>query len=361
MPIETWKDLVDKAKSVCLKGMPQSAQMTFAADPSLDSEIRPNEHYFGLTINEIRLQYGQEFHKTYDPLIYLAIDFLYGNERITVPKLIGPSALGGLKADTDGKPPHGFVVQDIRVVGPHPYRGEQVGVTLVLYKVAHTNYAKRVLGFAEKLSNAIGFPADISTVLKIGEPVIDAIETLFDMQDSVPIMGRRFELNASPLDGFQPQYVALINGVAKPPQGLKVVGRALVQSSGDAYDGSDYVLYNLWRKDTRGSHAGLPFQQMLQKMYECGLAGDVESWRRGKSMLVAVYEQLIGSSDLTEADAERTFETYKEKLLKCKERAGLISLMSATTNEKVSLAEQQRRLMKTRLNDNAREIFSLPD
>lgn len=362
MPIDTWKNLVSKASSLCLTGAPETSQLTFRTYPerdARDSEIREQEHYFGVTLNEIHLQYGREFHLTYDPLLYLAVDFKYGSQRVTVPRLIGPSVLGPSITKGGGKLPHGFVVRDIRVAGPHPYRGDPVGITVVLYKIAHTDYAKRVLAFAEKLTGVVGFPADLSMAFKIGGAVVDAVETLFDMNDSVPLMGRRFELNASPRDGFQPQQVALINSGDKPLPPLDVRGASLVQESGEPFIDRDYVLFDLWRTESRGVDADLLSETMVEKMYECGLAGDPESWRRGKSILLALYQQLLSSIDLTEADAERIFEKHKEKLLKCKERARLVSLMPVEVPE--SPLAQSWMNETERLNNKAREILELPD
>ncbi|SIT43364.1 conserved hypothetical protein [Paraburkholderia ribeironis] len=362
MPRDMWNDLFEKTRSLCLKSMPATAQLAFkhqSRDDAWASEIREGEHYFGLTLNEIHLRYGQEFHVSYDPLVYLAIDFRYGSQRVTIPRLVGPSALGAQKINKDGKLPHGFVVKNVRIAGPHPYRGGPVGITLVLYKVAHTNYAKRVLEFAEKLSGVIGFPADISIAFKIGETVTDAIEALFDMNDSVPIMGRRFEINSSPKDGFQPQYVALVNDSDKSLPPLDVRNGSLVVASGEPLADREYVLLNLWGTESRGSEASLPTDTMVEKMCECGLAGDAESWQRGKSILITLYQQLLNNIDLTEPDAELFFEKYKAKLIKCKERAKLVALMPV---EAVNNSVVQRRTLETaRLNKNAREILALPD
>lgn len=362
MPIDTWKNLVIKAGSLCLKGSPETSQLTFRSDPEQDareSEIREQAHYFGVTLNEIHLRYGQEFHLSYDPLLYLAIDFKYGSQRVTVPRLIGPSALGPLLMTAGGKLPHGYVVRDIRVVGPHPYRGDPVGITVVLYKIAHTDYAKRVLAFAEKLAGVVGFPADLSMVFKIGGAVVDALETLFDLNDSVPLMGRRFELNASPINGLQPQRVALINSGDKPLPPLEVRDASLVHESGQPFSDRDYVLFDLWKTESRGLDTDLLSATMVEKMYECGLAGDPESWRRGKSILLTLYQQLLSSIDLTEADAEQMFELHKEKLLKCKEHSRRVALMREEAPER-PLAQSWMSEIK-RMNNKTREILELPD
>ena len=51
MTPDTWGTLLDKAKSLCLRGMPETTQLTFVPDflTGKDGEIRENEHYFGIT------------------------------------------------------------------------------------------------------------------------------------------------------------------------------------------------------------------------------------------------------------------------------------------------------------------------
>ncbi|MFM0330067.1 hypothetical protein [Paraburkholderia strydomiana] len=360
MPEDTWNALLNKAKSFCFKGMPQATQLMFddfSGRRTQDTEIREGEHYFGVTLKGFGLRYGQEFHIKYDPLVLLTVDFQHGSQRVTVPRLIGPSALAAMTDNGDKKLPHGFSMRNIRIIGPHPYRGEQVGISVVLYKVERTNYAKRALAFAEKLSGAIGFPADISVAFKIGDSIVDALEVLFDMKDNVPLIGCRFELNASPMDGFQPQQFALVNSNESSLSSLDVKNGELVHPSGEPVSDLDYVLFDLWRADARGSEAGLVPEDMAKRLRDCALAGDDESWRRGKSLLITLYQELVSNPDLTDADAERLFERYAQLMLRDREHSKCVGLMSEKqTGDAFAESEARKR---ARLNDKSREIFAL--
>ena len=122
----------------------------------------------------------------------------------------------------------------------------------------------------------------------------------------------------------------------------------------------DYVLFELWGRAERGSDADLPFAPIVEKMRECGLAGDADSWQRGKALLIALYQQLLGCRDLTEPDAERFFEIYKEALLKSRERAKTISLM-ASGAQADNLAARKFAAETARLNEKTREILAFSD
>ncbi len=356
-------DLLKRAKSVLNTKMPYRTELVFDAvggDSRLpeESELRRNRDYFGLTVNQIWLRDGQQLFSTYDPLVYVAVDFPYGSQRVTVPKIIGPSALKSGLSSVSDKLPHGFVVRDIRAVGPHPYRGEQVGITVILYKVKHTDYAKRVLGFTEKLSSALGFPADIVSISKIGGSMIDAIETLFDMGDSEPVLGHRIELNASPMYGFQPRSVALISADVGSNAGLNVSAGRLLSSSGADYRSDDYVLYTVWGTPSCENETRLPFHSLVKKIKECARAGDDLSWQRGKALLMTLYQQMLESDDITETEAGILFAQYKNEMLEQRDLSRSLHEMSTSDSDVASQGVHRKEILENRLNEQAREIFS---
>jgi hypothetical protein len=361
-----WNRISKLTGALAGAAMPRSTELLFdvvtgEGKLGVGPELARDRDYFGLTINQINLTKGREFWSTYDPLVYVAIDFVHGRERITVPRLIGPSALKSGLAAENGELPHGFVVRNIRVAGPHPYRGEQVGITVILYKVRHTDYAKRVLRFAENLSDAFGLPAEIASITKIGGSVVDAMETLFDMGDSEPVLGHRTELNASPLHGFQSRCVALIGATGDPADtGLKVSDGRLLNSSGEDYQVNDYVLYSVWGIPSNENETRLPFYELVPKMNECALAGDPESWQRGKSILVTLYQQMLTSPDLTATDADRLFDRYKTEMLKLKKKALDVTLMATPKTEKSQSTKYRSDVLHMQLNKRAQEILSLP-
>jgi hypothetical protein len=352
-----------KMNGLLTAGAPAMSELVFdsiTGVPKLSErmELRRDRDYFGLTVNQIWLRNGREMFSTYDPLVYVEMDFLYGGDRVTVPKVIGPSMLKSGVGSSGGTMPHGFILRDARAGGPYPYRGDQVGITIVLYKVRHTDYAKRVLGFVEKLSGTFGLAGEVLPVSKIGGSVKDAIETLFDMGDSVPVLGHRFEINASPVYGFQPRSVALIGADIGKGADMRVEEGRLLDSLGGDYRENDYVLYTIWGTPSCENESRLPFHGLVHKMKECARIGDEPSWQRGKSLLLTLYQQMLESPDVTQYEASMLFEKYKKEMLEQRELSARLKEMSAEKSHGRNADVHASDVLKERLDSQTCEIFS---
>ena len=311
--------------------MPRLNELTFEIENERTAnDIKPETDYFGLTINQIYLARGRELFAEYDPLLYTAVDFVHGSDRITVPKLIGPSALKQSLPEGQNSLPHGFIVRDIRVAGPHPYRGEPVGVTVILYKVQSTDYAKRVLKIAEGLSQTLGVPAEIATLGKIGNSIVDSFEALFGMGVIEPVLGHRLERNAIPGDGLKQHAVALI-GDTKPVDStqLRIRDHRLLGANGEDYTDNDFVLYAVWKAESVENESRLSFYPSVLKMYQAAGAGDDASWLRAKATLASVYQEMLQSPDLSMTDADNLFDKYKSTILKKRKIVTTISTMGS--------------------------------
>src|SRR4051794_37071129 len=86
-------------------------------------EIIADQSYFTVVVNELFIAIGRQLWATYDPMVLVTIEYMYGGTSLAVPVVIGP---GTIKRPTEQHIPHGIVINDIRVAGPHPYRGGPV-------------------------------------------------------------------------------------------------------------------------------------------------------------------------------------------------------------------------------------------
>ncbi len=290
------------------------------------NEIVPETHYFGVTLNQMNLRAGQEWWVTYDPLVYISVEFRYGAERVTVPKLIGPSVLRGQLPMADTKLAHGFVIKNLRVVGPHPFRGDDITLTVVLYKVKRTDYAKHFLRFAETISGSIGLPAQVDMVIKVGGVVVDALEALFEVSETKAVLGHQIGFNASSLRGLQAQMVGIFDGQnsATGSTSIRVVEDELIAPNSVG----NFVLYSLWKSDRRSNEGAASFSDLAAKIRECALSANEEAWTRGKAMLLTLYQQLLSSPDLVRDEAKQLFSNYREEMLALRTQAQDVSLMS---------------------------------
>src|SRR5512134_1453623 len=120
-------------------------------------EIVKDNGYFTVWLNELFLAEGRNWWATYDPVAIVITEFGYGTGRVSVPIVVGPNLISAKNPGV----PHGIVLRDTCVAGPYPFRGGNVAITVILYKVKHQDYARGLLRFVESLSSAIGTPADI--------------------------------------------------------------------------------------------------------------------------------------------------------------------------------------------------------
>lgn len=316
-------------------------------------EIVRDRAYFKLYINELFLAEGRSWWATYDPVVLVITEFVYDKGRISVPMIVGPSMI----QQKMGSLPHGVVLHDTRVAGPYPFRGGPVAVTVILYKVKHHDYARGLLRFVEGVSSAVGVPADLGTLTKVGGAILDGFETLLDLGDTVPVAGHRIEIETSTMRGFVSSFSALISEGGVDVSRLRVQDGRLqvVGPNGDAkkYDAVDYVLYSIVGSDRHGEERTLPFYAVYDQAMTAALTDDENSWKRAKSTLLSLYQQMVLSADLTGDETDELIQKYRNDLQKRREDSKRISAMP------LGEAPRPRDARQDRL-DKATSVLDLP-
>lgn len=290
------------------------------------AEIAKDEAYFTVQINELYLAGGRNWWVTFDPMVLVIVDFVYGSKKISIPKFIGPNLID----QKIGKVPHGFVLNDIAVAGPHPFRGGRLGISVILYKVKKQDYATGILKFIEGVSSAVGMPADIGTLEKVGGTILQGAEMLMGLGDSVPVAGHRIEIDGALITGLTSSFSALIADKNIDASSLRVKdGRLWVDAAGGPakYDGSDYVLYSLLGTKSRGDERTLPFYSLREQSLNAALSADEAGLKRAKAILLSLYQQMVVSPDLTSEETDALFDTYEKDLMAKYDRGKRIKAM----------------------------------
>ena len=290
-------------------------------------EIVKDNGYFTVWLNELFLAEGRNWWATYDPVAIVITEFGYGTGRVSVPIVVGPNLISAKNPGV----PHGIVLRDTCVAGPYPFRGGNVAITVILYKVKHQDYARGLLRFVESLSSAIGTPADIGMLAKVGGTVLDGLESLLNLGDTVPVAGHRIEIDTSTVSGFVSSYTALIAERDVDMSQLRVEERRLLlqQSDGETarFEKADYVLYSVLGRERRGDESTLPFYHSFLQARNAAMVNNPDNWKRAKAMLLAIYEQMVLSPDLTLRQADALFDSYREDLLAIRKRAQAVHAM----------------------------------
>jgi hypothetical protein len=199
----------------------------------------------------------------------------------------------------------------------------------------------------------------MTDVAKVGDVVLDGLQTLFSMKEVEPVLGQRIELAPDILKGLPERQVALINGSSVSGQGLKLQSNRLLDANGAQYSAADFLVYSLGGLPSVEAESVLPFDAEANKMYETASAGDDTSWQRAKAELITLYRRLRASPDLTTADAERLFEVYRAQLLKIKKIIENTTLLGDEKDLKDFISRSSNAAENTVLNTRANQVFEL--
>ncbi|QOZ23120.1 hypothetical protein [Bradyrhizobium sp. CCBAU 51753] len=293
--------------------------------------IAKDECYLRLTINELFLADARRAFVEYQPMVVSAISYIQGNEPITVPSVVGPSLLSRPTVEL----PQSLLLNDIDIAGPLPYRGGNITISLVLYRVRHTNYARDLLNVVEGVSKAIGPAADLGMLSKISGALLDGVESLLGLGDTEPVMGHRFTMSPVGPGGMKSFYAALVPSKSTTDDLSVDSGRLRI---GDGavprpYSESDYILYNLSTHARRTDVSTLPFFGMYERAKRDAFRGGKESWAAAKATFSEVWQQMMTSPDLIPQQAEELFIEWKQALLAEKTRGDNFLAMSTTKSE----------------------------
>ncbi|BAL76827.1 hypothetical protein [Bradyrhizobium cosmicum] len=304
-------DVIDRIKglisTVVSGAMPVPSIVDFGTDGTPQSTqadtIEPFKHYFRLDINQLFISKGRQFWVDFDPLVYAAVDYLQGQQRVVASTIVGPRAIDTGKIAK----PHGFLLNDIRVAGPVPFNGGDVGVTIILYKIAQKNYAQTIMKLIETVAASQSSLAAVSKAANLGSILLDGVQGLLELRDNVPVMGQRFEINTATARGFLPICRALIKD---GPSSLDIlVSDNRLRDAREDFQASDFVLYSLSRVMQRDDHRSLPFFSLVTDACVAVTKGP-EGNDAAKGILISLYNEMLKSEELTYQDRERLFAEY---------------------------------------------------
>lgn len=219
-------------------------------DPSadLDQMFVADEHYFVIRLKSLHLQSGHKSLAKYVPVLTTACEFGYGGSRTVAPCVLGP----GLIRTSDGRLPARVDFDDVRLCGLHPYRGGEIGVSVLLSMVAADPRLTRLMEFLEKASSALKLTAGVAPYAAVASLVAGALDDVANSADSVPVFGAGFSLsqdNGSLRSGY-----VVIATVSLRPEAVWIKGSEvrIGITAGDSVPlESDYVLLAIERSTTR--------------------------------------------------------------------------------------------------------------
>jgi hypothetical protein len=281
--------------------------------------LAADKNYFEVRLNELYLTNKRQWFIEHDPMAIALTEYRYAGQSAVVPFVVGPSLIEKI----GNKLPQGMVFADTRILGPQPYRGDGMAVTVVLYRLKRDDLLRKLLKVIESTSKAIDFTGATSAYTKVASSVLEGIEEVTGANEAAKaVLGRRQEF--SPVEcGFY----ALIDGSIPAPKADSLWVRKRELVIGDSLDNAepfraaDYLLYSI-SAIKREDVSGLPFYPAyIQVMEEAQKARRKDIWESAKVKMSSLYSLLHASPDLTRTHAKQLADEWTAEMVALRDRA----------------------------------------
>jgi hypothetical protein len=284
-------------------------------DKPLGESFKFDQHYFLVSVNESYLTYSRQWGTTYVPMVLVITEFQYNGNRTAVPFTIGPSLIEGDKSIK--VPDTGMIFSNTRVAGIHPYTGDRIALTVILYRLTRTKYVDKLLQIAENAAGALDFSTALSGYLKIANVLMDVVEALLgDAGQTEPLVGLRSEFDPDRGMAFEPGYFVLINKPGVEQHKLWVQEDKLLYGdsaeTAQPYRDADYVLYSIGQTTERSDYKSLPFYQVWKQAIAESISRSADKWENALKNWTVLYQTMSLSPDLIPSQVEALADECRE-------------------------------------------------
>jgi hypothetical protein len=303
--VRTWLDW--RSGTVPLPDVTNIPPARCAPPGAAGATISRDGMYFTVRVNQMHLAENRHWWALYDPLVVMTVAFNHGNERVATPVAIGPNLIERQNPADQAR--HGVVLRNLLVTGPHPYRGGDVDISLAFYRIRRTDHARSLLNVVDKLASSLGGPGEMAVSLRFAGALLDGVEALLGLPGSEYLAGQRIAVATSPLDPLTAQFTALLAPPVPPQEQLQVREAQLERIGGLPYRDSDFVLWSITGLNDRGDENLLSFYPQKVEAIAAVFDGE-DGVKRAKAGLLAAYQQMRCSPDVTAAEAGRLFDAW---------------------------------------------------
>jgi hypothetical protein len=310
----------------------------------LGPPFKEREHYLQIIINEMFLANGRQWFSTYDPMAFVASSYIYDTALNTSPFVVGPQLLDQFKTPV----PEGMIFENVPVSGLHPYQGGTLTLTIILNQLQRQNNAEKMLKIAENVAGSIDPSSAFTTYLKVAGTVVDAVEAIFGLNETTPLMGYHTTINPQVNQLLEPEFMVLLNVDEQKvdPAQYWVKNDRLYSGptldNAQPYRGSDFVLLSIAQGIKRSDERLLPFYPLWVTTQDLAAQVGDHYWIEAKSQFNTLKRDLLKSPDLTDLDRDRFQTEYLTKLKN-------LRLQTATESElnvQPQLPDSEARLQK---------------
>jgi hypothetical protein len=294
-----------------LKSLWEDPTQNFAAaylagrdgDPAPGTQIKPNQQYFTITLECMRLVYArQAFAKFYGVVSgRVGFDLATGPEAITL--IVSPEELKGVEKANFGR----VIVQTVPLCEKIPYIGDSIELRLALLSLEATNLLAGVVDVLTSVASAagIGYVEQAKTFLASIEKGIN----LLIQQGGCEIA--LYKAITDPRTGYF--------CVARAPQNRLVLEKCrlstnweLIDQNGQVVADVPYFVVRLQAHDKKGNFARIPnIRDAYAKLHEAAVKGDENT---AKEAFEFFRRTVLWSADLLPQDRNEMIESAREQL-----------------------------------------------
>ncbi len=292
----------------------------------LGEPFQPGAHYFQVRVNEMFLAYSRQWFSEYDPLVFVVSEFIYDKHVETLPYIVGPSMLEQFGQQL----PSGMIFADTKVAGVHPYQGGALNLAVVLYRIKRNDYARALLKVVESAANALDFSTALSSYTKVAGTVLDGVESLLGLGDTVPLIGARFGKDIDAGDRLEPSFFVLIDAPEETVDVNQLWVRENTLCAGPSmatatpFRSADYVLYSIAQSSSRSEERTLPFYPLFEQVLQLANTTNAETWKSANAAMLTLALTIDTSPDLTTAQAQTLNEYYISEMKRVHNRATML-------------------------------------
>jgi hypothetical protein len=181
----------------------------------------------------------------------------------------------------------------------------------------------------------LDFATALSSYVKVASVVLDGVEQLMGLSDTIPVVGMRKELDSSANGGITPTYFVLINSPESTVDASQLwvknnqlfKGQTLANST--PFREADYVLYSLTQAAERDDITTLPFYSLWEMVEQEATIAKDDNWQTAKGSMASLYQSMALSPDLTLTQAQVLADDYISKMQVLHKQAVNISNLGA--------------------------------
>ncbi|MBA4191765.1 MAG: hypothetical protein C0467_27615 [Planctomycetaceae bacterium] len=147
----------------------------------------------------------------------------------------------------------------------------------------------------------------------MGRLILEGVEALTGGGDTKPLVGHRIEWDLGAGDEVVPGHHVLVNATVDPSRFWVMNDELCVGDSLDKatpYTAGDYVLYEVATVPTRDDEDTLPFHALYKRVVDEAARPGEESWKRAKANMLALWQALALSPDLTAGQRDALANKY---------------------------------------------------